>query len=262
MIKYWRIKMSNILSLPLLLKQLKLMTMLKSWEDTEQQAQHNNWRHGQYLQSLAELEVNSRYSSRIKRYVKESKLPAGKTITTFKFGDIPSINRKQIEAFAENTKWVKECHNLILFGPSGLGKTHLASAIAYGIVTQGIRVLFTKTTSLVQKLQEAKKQYQLPEAIAKLNRYQLLILDDVGYAKKDELETSVLFELIADRYETGSIIITSNLAFSEWDQIFPDSMMAVAAIDRIIHHSTVISVTGTSYRKKESEKQKNILKGG
>lgn len=242
--------MDNVSSLPLMLKQLKLMSMLKSWEDSEQEAKEKNWSHAKYLQSLAELEINSRYSSRIKRYIREAKLPVGKTISTFNFTDIPSVNKEQIEAFAENSKWVNDCHNIILFGPSGLGKTHLASAIAHGVITQGIRALFIKTTALVQKLQEAKRLFQLPEAISKLSKYQLLILDDIGYAKKDELETSVLFELIADRYETGSIIITSNLAFSDWDKIFPDSMIAVAAIDRIIHHSTVLNFTGESYRKK------------
>ena len=233
--------MTNTASLPLLLKQLKLTTMLKSWEDTAEEAKQKNWGHGQYLQSLAELEANSRYSNKIRRYAKEAQLPAGKTLASFNFADLPSINKQQIEAFAENSKWIKEHHNLILFGASGLGKTHIASAIAHSLVTQGVRSLFIKTTALVQKLQEAKKRYQLPEAIAKLNKYQLLIMDDIGYAKKDELETSVLFELIADRYETGSIIITSNLAFGEWDQIFPDNMMAVAAVDRIIHHATGIN---------------------
>lgn len=252
--------MTNLLSLPLLLKQLNLTAMVKFWEETEQEAKQKNWRYGRYLQSLAELEVNSRYSNRIKRHMKESKLPAGKTLSCFNFADLPSLNKQQIEAFAENSKWVKDHHNIILFGASGLGKTHLACAIAYSMITQGIRALFIKTTTLVQKLQEAKKQYQLSEAIAKLNKYQLLLLDDIGYAKKDELETSVLFELIADRYETGSIIITSNLAFSEWDKIFPDTMMAVAAIDRIIHHSTVINISGESYRKKNQKNNNFILK--
>jgi len=250
--------MNNVSSLPLLLKQLKLMTMLKLWEDHEQEAKNNNLSHAKYLQLLVELEVNSRYSNKVKRHMRESKLPSGKSIATFNFTDIPSINKSQIDAFTENTKWVNECHNILLFGASGLGKTHLACAIAYGAITQGIRVLFTKTTALVQKLQEAKKGYCLPEAIAKLNKYQLLILDDIGYVKKDELETNVLFELIADRYETGSIIITSNLAFSEWDKIFPDSMAAVAAIDRIVHHSTIINITGESYRKKNSQ-YKNVF---
>jgi DNA replication protein DnaC len=252
--------MTNISSLPLLLKQLNLTSILKAWEETEEEAQQKSWRHAQYLQSLVELEVNSRYSNRIKRHMKESKLPAGKTLPSFNFLELPSIDKKKIEAFAENTKWVKEHHNIILFGASGLGKTHLACAIAHSMITQGIRVLFIKTTALVQKLQEAKKHFQLTEAIAKLNKFQVLLLDDIGYAKKDELEASVLFELIADRYETGSIIITSNLAFSEWDKIFPDSMMAVAAIDRIIHHSTVINISGESYRKKNQNNNNYISK--
>lgn len=254
--------MNKVSSLPLLLKQLKLMNILKNWEELEQEAIKDQWSYGGYLQSLAELEVNSRYSNRIRRYTKESKLPSGKTLANFKFEDVISVNRQQIEALAENIKWIKDCQNVLLFGPSGLGKTHLASAIGYGAITQGVQVLFTKTTDLVQKLQEAKSKYRLPEAIAKLNRYQLLILDDIGYAKKDELETSVLFELIADRYETGSVIITSNLAFGDWDKIFPDSIIAVAAIDRLVHHSTVLNLTGNSFRRKESEAQKNIIKRG
>ena len=156
MIKCWRCEMNNVSSLPLLLKQLKLMTMLKLWEDHEQKAKSNNLSHAKYLQLLVELEVNSRYSSKVKRHMRESKLPSGKSIATFNFTDIPSINKSQIDAFTENVKWVNECHNILLFGASGLGKTHLACAIAYGAITQGIRVLFTKTTALVQKLQEAK----------------------------------------------------------------------------------------------------------
>lgn len=246
--------MNNIMTLPFLLKRLKLVHFLRDWEEVGEEAKSQNWSHPAYLHYLSELEVNARDSNKIKRYLTESKLPTGKTLSSFKFDAIPSINKSQIEAFADNGKWVKDADNLIILGPSGVGKTHLASAIGASLIEQGIRVLFTKTTSMVQKLQEAKSAYQLPEAIAKLSKYQLLILDDIGYAKKDELETSVLFELIADRYESGSMIITSNLAFSEWGQIFPDNMMTVAAVDRIIHHSTVIKVSSESYRKKTSEK--------
>jgi len=230
--------------------------MSSRWEEIEKMAKQNDWSYGEFLKSLADLEINARHSSRIRRYIKESKLPAGKTLSTFKFEDALSINQQQIEALAENSNWIKECRNIVLFGPSGLGKTHLASAIAYGVITQNVRTLFTKTTSLVQKLQDAKQKCQLPEALAKLRKYPLLILDDIGYVKKSEQETSVLFELIADRYETGSMIITSNLAFGDWDQIFTDSMMSVAAIDRIVHHITVITFSGTSYRRKKSETKK------
>jgi DNA replication protein DnaC len=246
--------MNNITSLPLLLKKLKLVHFLRDWESSGEEARLKSWSHPSYLHHLSELEVNARHSSKIRRYMKESKLPSGKSLSSFKFQDLPSVNQAKIEAFADNGKWVKDAENLVLLGPSGVGKTHLAAAIGVSLVEQGFRVLFTKTTSLVQKLQASKGTYQLPEAIAKLSRYDLLILDDIGYAKKDELETSVLFELIADRYESGSMIITSNLAFNDWSQIFPDNMMTVAAVDRIVHHSTIIKVSGDSYRRKESEK--------
>ena len=119
---------------------------------------------------------------------------------------------------------------------------------------KGSRVFFMPTTAMVQKLQQARRDYKLPEYLAKLSRFDVLILDDIGYVKKDEAETSVLFELIAQRYENRSLIITSNQPFSEWGQIFPDNIMAVAAIDRLVHHATIINVTDQSYRRLESVK--------
>ena len=130
------------------------------------------------------------------------------------------------------------------------------SAIGYRMIELGIRCLFTSTTALVQKLQFAKQQYKLPEMLAKLARYPLIILDDIGYVKKEETETSVLFELIADRYESGSLIITANQPFAEWDRIFPDNMMAVAAVDRLIHHATVISIKEESFRRSQAQNKR------
>jgi len=240
--------MANIETLPLLLKQLSLPTMLQHWHSLES-AQEESWRPGEYLAALCELEVNRRYQKRIARLTHEAKLPGGKLLATFDFTAAKSIKKSQLVALSENVGWVKQAHNLIIFGPSGVGKTHLAAAIATNLISLGIRALFTSTTALVQKLQEARRLYKLPEALAKLARIPLLILDDIGYVKKDEQETSVLFELIADRYENNSLIITANQPFSEWDSIFPDNMMAVAAIDRLIHHATIINITEHSYRK-------------
>lgn len=247
--------MRNIATLPLLLKQLGLPSMYSHWEEFAETAQNKSWTYPQYLKALSELETSARYQKRVQRHLKESKLPTGKTLATFDFKKTKSINPAQIKALAEDTGWVKKAENIIIFGPSGVGKTHIAAAIADNIITQGIRSLFISTTTLVQQLQLARSAYKLPEAINKLSRIPLLVLDDIGYAKKDEAETNVLFELIAERYETGSIIITANQPFSEWNNIFPDNMMAVAAIDRLVHHSTIINIKEESYRKNQAGKK-------
>ena len=184
------------------------------------------------------------------RRTKESSLPTGKTLSSFDFKANNSIKTAQIHALAQSDTWLKQAQNVIIFGPSGVGKTHMASAIAYSQIELGNRVKYYSMAHLVQLLQQAKVQFRLKDLLIKLDRIPLLLLDDIGYVKKDEHETSVLFELICHRYETGSLIITANQPFSEWDSIFPDSMMAVAAIDRLIHHATVINVTGDSYRTK------------
>jgi DNA replication protein DnaC len=241
--------MPNIATLPLLLKQLNLPGMYTHWEAHAQAAEQSHWSYPEYLASLSDQEVALRTQKRIARHVKEAKLPPGKTLSAFDFKAAKSVNTAQVTALAENIGWVKQAHNLVIFGPSGVGKSHLACAIAHRLIEQGIRALFTPTTTLVQKLQQARQAYRLPEAIAKLARIPLLILDDIGYVKKDDAETSVLFELIADRYESTSLIITANQPFSEWDRIFPDNNMAVAAIDRLVHHATIINIQDDSYRK-------------
>jgi len=236
-------------TLPLLLKQLGLPLMLKNWQEFELRAQSEKLSYAEYLANLSESEVNNRYQKRVARHIKESKLPPGKTLSTFDFAATRSINYQQILALADDISWVKSANNVVIFGPSGVGKTHLACALGYSMIEKGVRCLFTSTTKLLQKLQEAKQNYKLPEMLGKLNRLPLLILDDIGYAKKDEHETSVLFDLIAERYEHSSLIITSNQPFQEWDSIFPDNMMAVAAVDRLVHHATVINVKEESFRK-------------
>lgn len=247
--------MPNAATLPLLLKQLALPSMYANWETAAKQAEKNHWSYPEYLTVLSDQEAVIRQQKRIQRHLKESKLPPGKTLDSYNFTATQSVNAAQITALADNTNWVSQANNVVIFGPSGVGKTHLASAIAHRLVQQGVRSLFVSTTSIVQKLQVARGEYKLQEIINKLARYPLLILDDFGYVKKSEAETSVLFELIAQRYETCSLLITSNQAFSEWDQIFPDNVMAVAAIDRLVHHATIINIQGESYRQKNAKQK-------
>lgn len=240
--------MINSATLPFLLKRLNLTHIQASWENMAQQAETLRWTYPQYLTALCDKEFSIREQRRIQDHIREAKLPIGKTLNTFEFGKLASINAAQITALAENTDWVVNANNLILFGPSGVGKTHLASAIGRRLVERGIRVFFTKTTTLVQMLQLANNEHKLSEALLKLAKFQLLILDDIGYVKKNEAETNVLFELIADRYESKSLLITSNQAFDQWDTIFPNNTMAVAAIDRLVHHATIININEPSYR--------------
>lgn len=236
--------------LPLQLKGLKLSTFQTNWENHALLAEQEGWCYGKYLSQLCEIELQKRQASRLLRRTKESSLPTGKTLSSFDFKANNSIKPAQIHALAQSDTWLKQAQNVIIFGPSGVGKTHIASAIAYSQIELGNRVKYYSMAHLVQLLQQAKVQFRLKDLLIKLDRIPLLLLDDIGYVKKDEHETSVLFELICHRYETGSLIITANQPFSEWDSIFPDSMMAVAAIDRLIHHATVINVTGVSYRTK------------
>jgi len=243
-------------NLPLLLKQLKLTSMGRHWEGLLQQSQDRSWDAGQYLAALCEQELGDRDSRRIARYAKEARLPAGKTLASFDFSHIPDLDSGQIDALANTTDWTRQARNVLLFGASGVGKTHLAAAIGHGLVEQSVRVRYLTTTGLVQELQQARTQLRLEDALQKLDKYRVLILDDFGYVKKSDQETQVLFELIAHRYETGSLIITSNQPLAEWDRIFPDAMMTVAAVDRIIHHATIIQVTSDSYRRKEALQQR------
>ena len=247
--------MPHTATLALLLKQLNLTTMGRHWERLLEQAEHDGWNGAEYLTALCELELAERHRRRIARQSAESRLPAGKSLASFDFDQVPNLSGAQFKTLAGAADWVRRSRNVLLFGPSGVGKTHLAAAIGYGLIEQGVRVRYVATTALVQQLQLAREQLRLEDALHKLDRYRTLILDDFGYVKKTEQETHVLFELIAHRYETGSLIITCNQPFAEWDRIFPDQMMTVAAVDRLIHHATIIEVSSDSYRRKQALQQ-------
>jgi len=243
--------------LPLQLKNLKLSTFNSYWESIAESAKQNAWTYGHYLSQLCDIELQKRQSTQLVRRFKESALPKGKTFSSLDLTANKAIPAEQIIALSESDSWIKQANNVIIFGPSGVGKTHSAAAIAYRQIELGVRVKFYQTSHLVQLLQQSKVQLRLKDMLMKLDKIPLLVLDDLGYVKRDEHETSVLFELICHRYETGSIIITANQPFSQWDSIFPDNMMAVAAIDRLVHHATVINIVGESYRIKSKNTTAN-----
>jgi len=232
-----------------ILKRLKLSHFLSDWQTVEHQATQEHWSYAQFLLALAEGEANRRDQARITRALAEAQLPYGKAWSNFEFSQVASLNPAVVMQFAEATTWLHTACNILIFGPSGTGKTHVSAALGRSMVELGQRVKFMPATTLVQQLQQAKLQLQLPAMLVKLDKYDLLIIDDLGYVKKSEAETSVLFELIAHRYERRSLLITANQPFSQWDSIFTDSMMTVAAIDRLVHHATIIELQAESFRK-------------
>ena len=184
----------------------------------------------------------------------EAQLPWPKTLADYDWGAIPDLDRNQIEQLAHDTGWIDRAENLLLFGPSGVGKTHLASGICRSLVALDRPARFFTGTALVQQLQQAKADYALAKALNKLDRYALLVIDDIGYVRKDEAETSVLFELVMHRYERKSLLVTSNQPFSEWENVFSTSAMTVAAVDRLVDHSTIVQIHGESYRRKRARR--------
>jgi DNA replication protein DnaC len=242
--------MTDAAKLPLMLTELRMPTIARLWQDIGATADEEGWGAARFLATLCEHEIAERAHRRIARHLAESGLPPGKTLETFDFSAAPSVRQPHIVALATGNAWIEPGANILIFGPNGTGKTHLAAAIGAGLIHHGYRVLFTRTTDLVQRLQAARRDLVLPATMAKLDKFDCLILDDLGYVRKDQAETTVLFELIAERYERKSLVITCNQPFSEWDKVFPDPAVTVAAIDRLVHHATIIEINTESYRRR------------
>ena len=235
-----------------LLKQLKLTHMLTHWEAIESRALQQQWSYAQFLLSLCQQEADRREQMRLQRTQKEAQLPTVKSLTNFEFGHCPSFNPAPLMQLADDDSWLDCATNCLIFGPSGVGKTHIALGVSQAMLEAGRRVKFFNALALVQQLQQDKQQLLLQSRLKKLDRFDLLVLDDLGYVQKSEAETSVLFELIAHRYERKSLLITANQPFSQWDGIFPDSMMTVAAVDRLVHHAVIFELKADSYRRQQA----------
>jgi DNA replication protein DnaC len=238
--------------LALLLTELRLPTIKSLYPPFTTRADKEGWPAARVLATLAEHEVAERARRRIERHLAEARLPPGKTLENFDFNAVPMVSKAQVNALTGADGWLAEGANVILIGPPGAGKSHLAAAIGLALVDNGYRVLFTRTTDLVQKLQLARRELALQGALDKLHKYHLLILDDLAYVSKDQAETSVLFELISARYELRSVLITANQPFGEWNKIFPDPAMTLAAVDRLVHHSTIFELNVESYRRRSA----------
>jgi len=236
--------------LPIMLADLRLPTIRRLWSEVAEQSNREGWPAERFLGILLEHEMSEREARRLARARADSHLPPDKSLESFDFAAVPAISKAHVMALAEADAWVGQGHNLLAFGPPGVGKTHVIAGIGHALIDRGYKVLFMRTSEMVQRLQAARRDLRLPAELAKLDRFDLLILDDLSYARRDQAETSVLFELIAERYERKSIAITANAPFSAWDAVFPDKAMTVAAVDRLVHHATILEMNVDSYRRR------------
>lgn len=239
-------------NLGLLLRELRLPSIAFGYEEMARQAEREGWSFGQYLRALCEAEVQDRRTRRIKRLLRQSELPSEKTRATLDEKRLPPPIARSLQSLCEGG-FVERAENVLVFGLPGRGKSHLVCAIAHELVHAGHRVLFTATYKLVQRLLVAKRELVLERELRRLDRFDVVILDDIGYVQQDREEMEVLFTFLAERYERRSVMITSNLIFSQWDRIFKDAMTTAAAIDRLVHHSVILEMNGPSIRSEHAQ---------
>jgi DNA replication protein DnaC len=235
-------------SLAMMLRTLKLPTFAAMHEQIALRGDREGWTLGQSLQHLCELEIEERRVRKIERLLKAAGLPPDKTLATLDTKRWPTKVQRQIPALCSGD-FLDRAENVLVFGLPGRGKTHLCAAIGYELVRRGRSVLFTSTAMLVQRILRAKRDLLLERELDRLDSFDAVILDDIGYVQQERDEMEVLFTFFAARYERKSVIITSNLVFSQWDRIFKDAMTTAAAIDRLVHHSVILElVSKRSFR--------------
>lgn len=238
------------------LKELRLPMFREQHPAIAEQAAREGWTHTQFLSELATKECQARHQNRIERLMRNSRLLAGKTWEQFQWSRIPLHVRQQFETL-RNGEFLDRQDNLLIFGKPGSGKTNLLCALGDQLVRRARSVCFTTCQLLVQELLRAKRDLRLERLIKKLHKYEALIIDDLGYVQQSREEMEVLFTLLSERYERGSVLLSSNLPFSKWEQIFQDPMTTAAAIDRLIHHSVIIELNIPSYRLEAAKRNKD-----
>jgi DNA replication protein DnaC len=240
-----------------MLRRLNLSHSADTFAETALKAAKSNLSHEAFLYELATQECAFRTQRRIDRHLQESHLPREKTFTTLQFDRFSPGLQLQIERLRTGA-FVEDAVNVVAVGRPGVGKSHLAAAIGHDLIQLGQTVLWTTTAALVQRLLAAKRDLRLPQQLAQLDHVACLILDDIGYVQHDRDEMEVLFTLLAERYERRSVILTTNLVFSEWNRIFKDPLTTMAAIDRVVHHSVILDLmTVESYRAQEAKEAQN-----
>jgi DNA replication protein DnaC len=234
------------------LKELCLPTMRESYPEVARVAVQETWSYEQFLLELVTREAQVRREHRIERRLVEARLPAGKSLAAFDQERLPAKVRQQVAALLDGS-FLDRRENILAFGHPGSGKTHLLCGLCRELVQRDRRMLATTCSLLVQELLIAKRDLKLSVLLKKLGRYEGLLIDDLGYVQQSREEMEVLFTLLADRYERGSVLITSNLPFSRWESIFKDPMTTAAAIDRLVHHSVILELNVASYRREHAQ---------
>src|ERR1700730_9444095 len=238
-----------------LLTRLNLTAMAAEFTDLALRAAKENLSHEAYLYELATLEEQQRRERRIERLLRQSGLPREKTFRTFEGARLSPALQLQIERLKSGA-FLESATNVIAVGSPGVGKSHALAAVGYELIQAGHPVWWTSTAALVQRLLAAKRDLRLPQELVKLDRFACIILDDIGYVQQDRDEMEILFTFLAERYEHKSVMLTTNLVFSEWNRIFKDPMTTLAAIDRVVHHSVILDMMGVdSYRVREANQQ-------
>ncbi len=236
------------------LKQLRLKSFLENYQGQAEDSIKNQLSYFKYLSILSELEVLNRGNALIQRRLREAQFPVIKTLDTFEFSQISSVKKEAILQLGEG-HFTSKAKNIIFFGPCGTGKTHLAIALGRELCLKKYRVYFNNASHFINLLREDNQKLTLHKFFKRMEKYDLIILDELGYIPFEQEATNLLFQFLAEQYERRSLLITTNLAFSQWDQIFKDKQTTVAAVDRLIHHSYVIQFHGDSYRLKSSKKE-------
>ena len=239
-------------ALDLMFAELRMPSAKSVWPHLAERADKEGWPAARLLAALAEHEIADRARRRFERHLAEAKLPPGKTLANFEFDLVPMLSRAHVNALAAGDRWLDQGANVIIIGNPGGGKSHLAAALGLALVENDFQVLYARTTDLVQRLQLARRELTLESAIRRLDKYHLLILDDIAYVRKDQAETSALFELISSRYERRSLL-TSNRVYRKWPEIFNnDATLTSAVLDRLLHHAETIVIEGKSFRMKDA----------